>query len=216
VLTIPVNLNTIIEILPLATFVIALVTLIVTLANFFRNKAKIKVLQIQKGTTYILKPDRDDSKNPDVYWNKDYRILADIVITNNSALPISIIEFKLNDDLIFNSYTQPGNTYTVTIRPFNNLDKNGIIFARGDSLSKVFEMKDSYIQPVFDIPPYTSIRGHLFFHYNDESKAQVGKNILKVVTSRRVFTSEIEIYESVHSALELPKDIQKDRNQSFD
>jgi hypothetical protein len=208
-------LKIVIDTLPIATFLIAVLTFIITFANFYRNRAKIKVLQIDNSISYIIKPDFIDEKTPDVYWNEDYRVIVDVIITNKSALPISIIEFTLNDDLTFNSYSRFGNIYNVTIQPMLERDKNGVLFSIGKAEIKALEIENSYINPVADIPPYTSVRGHLFFHYHDPNKAKVGLNNLNIKTSRGSFSFPVEIYEFVESALELPSSIQKARNENF-
>ncbi|MGN7938519.1 hypothetical protein [Metabacillus sp. 22489] len=205
----------IIDLLPLATFLIAVLTFIITFTNFYRNRAKIGILQIDNSTSCIIKPDFTDYDTPDVYWHEDYRAILDVVISNRSALPISIIEYKLNDGLIFNSYSKFGSNYKITTQPKIEKDSKGVIFAMGKELSKIFYIEDSYLKPVTDIPPYTSVRGFIFFHYHDKNKVKIGINKLQVVTSRKTFSFQVKISEYVESALQLPSSIQKARNENF-
>lgn len=202
------------NIIPIATFLISLVTLFITFANFQRNTADITCEQIGNNSlASIIKPDRVDLEMPDVYWQNDFRAIIDVIITNKSALPISIIEFTLNNKRTFNSYSKPGDRYCATTKPRNTIH-NGVVFS-GSEHQTIFFIEDKWLQPVFDIPPYTSIRGTLFFHFNDPNDVMVGDNTLEVITSRKNFVFTIKISGNVHSALPLPDRILRARDENF-
>ncbi|PEM83675.1 hypothetical protein CN639_21505 [Bacillus toyonensis] len=203
------------NIIPIAAFFISLATFIITLANFQRNKASINCRQLRdNGTAHILKPDRIDQKTPDVYWHNDFRVIIDVIITNESALPISIIEFTLNNKLNFNSYSQPNNEYSTTTKAGKEVH-NGIISFSGNEHKLIFPVNDTWLKPVIDIPPYTSLRGHLFFHFNEIEDVNIGNNTLEIVTSRKTFFFQVKISESVHSVLPLPNSILEARDEKF-
>lgn len=189
------------NIIPIAAFLISLATFIVTFANFRRNKASIKCKQL--GDDYIaciIKPDRIDLNTPDVYWHKDFRVIMDVIITNESALPISVIEFTLNNKLKFNSYSKPGDEYSVTTSPKEEIH-NGVSFS-GIEQKSVFPIGDDWLNPVIDIPPYTTLRGHLFFHFNDINDVSIGNNTLSIITSRKTFSFPIKVSDSIQSVLQ--------------
>lgn len=198
----------------LGTFFIAFLTFGITFSNFYRNRATIKVSQYPDSLSALIKPDFIDTKNPDFYWHNGYRLIADIIITNKSAKPISIIEFKLNKNLKFNSYSKPGTLYEITITPRKQKLGNGII-AYGKSESKLFPINDQWLQPIVEIQPFTSVRGHLFFHFPDKDMVKKERNILEVITSRKTFTTNLDVYE-IHESPVLPsKEILEARDQNF-
>ncbi|PGC69309.1 hypothetical protein COM21_07970 [Bacillus toyonensis] len=202
------------NIIPIATFLISLVTFIITFANFQRNKANITCEQIGNNSlASIMKPDRIDLETPDVYWQNDFRAIIDVIITNKSALPISIIEFTLNNTRTFNSYSKPGNRYCATTQPRDTIH-NGVL-SSGTEHQTIFFIDDKCLQPVLDIPPYTSIRGTLFFHFNDPNDVMVGDNTLEIITSRKNFVFSIKISGNVHSVLPLPDRILRARDEKF-
>lgn len=203
------------NIIPIAAFFISLATFIITLANFRRNKASIKCRQLRDNwIAHILKPDRIDQDTPDVYWQNDFRVIIDVIITNESALPISIIEFTLNNKLNFNSYSRPNDEYSITTKAGKEMH-NGVVSFSGTEEKLIFPINDTWLKPVMDIPPYTSLRGHLFFHFNEIDDVNIGNNTLEIVTSRKTFSFQVKISDSVHSVLPLPNSILEDRDEKF-
>ncbi|HFJ9270707.1 TPA: hypothetical protein ACGW6O_001116 [Bacillus cereus] len=203
------------NIIPIAAFLISLATFIITLANFRRNRASIKCRQLRDNwVALILKPDRTDLKTPDVYWHNDFRVILDVIITNESALPISVIEFNLNNKLNFNSYSKPNDEYSITTKAGKEVH-NGVVSFSGNEHKLIFPMNDTWLKPVINIPPYTSLRGHLFFHFNEKDDVNIGNNTLKIITSRKTFSFQVKISDSVHSVLPLPNKILEARDESF-
>ncbi|PHA22040.1 hypothetical protein [Bacillus wiedmannii] len=195
------------NIIPIAAFLISIATFFITFANFWRNRANITCSQ-PRGlhTAHILKPDRIDTETPDVYWHTDFRVIIDVIITNKSALPISIIEFKLNDSFKFTSYSRPSSNYCVTTTSAKRV-QNAITFYGAEERSFDFQIDDTWLQPIIDIPPYTSLRGHLFFHFNDISNVGIGKNTLEIITSRKAFSFPIRISDKLISVAPLPNEV---------
>ncbi|WP_217563222.1 hypothetical protein, partial [Paenibacillus sp. GbtcB18] len=190
------------NIIPVTALSISIATFIITFKNFWRNRANIECIQLENSMAVVLKPDRIDTKTPDVYWDSDYRVIMDVIITNKSALPISIIEFTLNNTSKFNSYSKPSPEYNVTIQP-GKQEQDGIIHYAEEEIL-FFPIEDSWLQPVIDIPPYTSLRGHLLFRFNDKSEVHIGNNMLEVITSRKTFSFQVKITKEALSAIPLP------------
>lgn len=195
------------EIINNGTFIVVVITFLITLNNAYNNRASIEIRQLPGSKSALIQPDFIDTDTPDVYWQDKYRVLIDVVIINQSAQPISIIEFVLNDKVNFNSYSLPGSQYTVTVSPEKETE-NGLTF-HGSKRSKTYLINDSWLQPLFDIPPYTSTRGFLFFHLPKEDLVDIGHNKLQIFTSRKTFIKDLEIYELEKSRLQLPDDIHK-------
>ncbi|MFJ8521423.1 hypothetical protein [Bacillus cereus] len=191
------------NIIPIAAFLISLATFFITFANFWRNRAKIECIQPDGVSAHIIQPDRIDLETPDVYWQSDFRVIMDVIITNKSALPISIIEFKLNNRFKFNSYSKPGTEYPVTTKSAKQIHNN-IEFYDGDERKLEFQISDKWLQPIIDIPPYTSLRGHLFFHASDTNDLNIGENTLEIVTSRKKFSFQVKLNNKLNSVIPLP------------
>ncbi|MGI8277342.1 hypothetical protein [Bacillus mycoides] len=138
----------------------------------------------------------------------------DVIITNKSALPISIIEFKLNNRFKFNSYSKPGTEYPVTTKSAKEVHNN-ITFYSGEERKLEFQISDKWLQPIIDIPPYTSLRGHLFFHANDISDLNIGENTLEIVTSRKNFSFQVKPFNKLDTVIPLPDEVQKVREANL-
>lgn len=190
------------NILPISSFATSIATFLITYLNYREGKATLEVTQIGRAKSSILiKPDRPDRKNPDVYWDSEYRVLSEVIITNKSSKPISIIEFKLNDNFIFNGYTKPGECYKVTTKP-TKYKSTPSISIEGVEECATFPISDNWLKPVLTIPPHTSTRGYLFFNIkSDTSDVRIGKNDLTIITSRKDFKAELEIFEKCNSVL---------------
>ncbi len=195
----------------IGTFLIAVLTFIITFVNFYNNRAAVTVTQNENSQSVLIKPDFIDQKTPDVYWHHDYRIISDIIITNKSSKPISIIEFVLNEKYLFNSYHLPSDEYQVTINPREVKVKGGVAF--GKLKKNSYPIGKHWFSPIIDIPPQTSIRGHLFFHLHNEDDIFDKNNELKLITSRKTFITNLDIFEIHESRLPLPRNIQSARDQ---
>lgn len=208
--------NTLIKILVEYTnfgiLLLALLTFFITFANFYRNRATIKVVQFPVSESVMIKPDFINTESPDKYWHNEYRLIVDIIITNRSAKSISIIEFSLNQNMKFNSYHSPGKLYQVTVTPKNRIHNSGVVFS-GSSKKYLYPIEDRWLQPVLDIPPYTSIRGYLYFHFPDKNMVNKKQNKLDIITSRKKFTTHLNVYEFHESAISPPEEILKARHE---
>jgi len=115
-------------------------------------------------------------------------ILADIILTNKSSEPISILEFSIPDFPVFNSYSNTKDSFTVTTA------ENSKMIIGKDSPIK-------YLKPEVTIGPYTSLRGYIFFWSGLERDLDISKDItLTIKTSRKNFEEKIKIngkYDSI-------------------
>ncbi|WP_255257756.1 hypothetical protein [Bacillus cereus] len=201
------------NLIPFVALIVSLATFFITI--FWRNRAKIGFNQLNDtNMAIILKPDRIDTKTPDVYWNSDFRVIMDVIITNKSALPISIIEFTLNNQFKFNSYTRPSSEYTVTLQA-TKVEQDGMVTHYGGGRKRTFPIEDTWLQPMIDIPPYTSLRGHLLFRFNDKSDVHIGNNTLRIITSRKTFSFQVKITEELFSVAPSPEEVRKVRDSNL-
>lgn len=203
------------NLLPIATLFTSIATFLITFRNHWETRTRLEVIQLgRQKTSILIKPDRTDAETPDVYWDAEYRVLSEVIITNKSSKPISIIEFQLNNKYSFNSYTAPGECYTITLQPSRIKDDNGVTSCLGTSKTISFTLKDFWLQPVLTIPPHTSIRGYLFFNLrNDHSDVQLGKNELSVLTSRKTIKYPLTIYKEYLSLLPPEEQFSQDASQ---
>lgn len=197
----------------IGTFLIAVLTFIITFVNFYNNRASLELSQPTESKSVLIKPDFVDLKTPDRYWHNEYRLIIDVILTNKSSKPISVIEFVLNDKLIFNSYHVPGPEYHITIQP-RKTKVNGMI-GLGTSKTAIYPIGNLWLNPIIDIPPQTSVRGHLFFHFSNKELVQNKRNKLKIITSRKTFAKYLDVSETQMSCLSPPTEIQRARDQSF-
>lgn len=163
---------------------------------FYQERASISLIQDYKGKrTHSFSFDGWSSTNtkrspkyPDSFAGSSYRLLSEVVITNNSSLPISIISFTLNDTLSYDAYVDGGNYYLITTR------ENSKTFL-GSPMSPI-----NYLQPNFNIDPYTSVRGNIFFNLgHSENFFKMDIHDLKVQTSRGVFNFKLKVPNHIES-----------------
>lgn len=200
--------------LSIATYITASVTCFIAYLNYRSKKPNIKFEQINSRSSSVFKPDRVDTENPDVYWQDDYRAIFDVIISNRSEAPISIIEFTLNNKLILNSYTQTGGKYTVTTDDGKE-EINGLTAFSGVTKQMHFNVDNSILNPIVNIPAHSAVRGFLLFRTNDKKDIQSEKNILRIRTSRKIFKFYLKSYEYYESCLPLPDTVVKARNHKF-
>lgn len=190
------------NIIAFLALIVSAIALSFTVLNYLETRAKINIKQINRKSSFLIKPDRVSDTNPDVYWNSAYRVISDVVITNSSSKPITIVEFRLNNKFTFNGYTNPGESYSAKTQLSEYRTKEGIVIGQ-PSKSERFPILDSWLKPIITIPPHTAIRGHLFFNVDNSSDVQIGKNNLTIITSRKTFKTKLEITEEHMSLLPL-------------
>lgn len=170
------------------------VSLFVASTNYWRSRPKIKVMQSKnENRSWILKSYDGlyaGVKHQSLKPKMESIALIEVIITNDSSLPISILEFHIKGAHPFQSYTYTNENYKVS-------PKSGgpIHFSSPNSPL-------NYLQPEFTLEPYTSKRGHILFWMYDKESLQPGTHRMVVVTSRKKFTHKIKISDTFESAEE--------------
>lgn len=176
------------------TILISALTLLITIIGFWKSwwqsQAKLKIDETEIESLFLKSFDgcmNDSLSNP--YDPKFYSIiLIDIIITNKSSHPISIIEFSTPEFPKFNSYSKTKESFKVTYR-----ENSTLLVGRDEPIK--------YLKPEFIIKPYTSERGFIFFWSGTEHDLDISKKIpITVKTSRKKFKFKVKIrsvYESI-------------------
>ncbi|ENY3075330.1 hypothetical protein [Listeria monocytogenes] len=189
------------NLIPITVFIVSLVTFYFALSNYLNQRPKLRLQQrnLQK-TSIIIEPDRNSDIDPDIHHHIPYRVICEVVLTNDSSLPISIIEFNLNNELVFNSYSQPGSKYEFSSNDIKTLPEheNSIRGYGKHKIKETFPVGEYTLKPIIKLEPYSSVRGYLYFKFRDKEQVCVGENKLQVTTSRKTFNFDIMIDESLY------------------
>lgn len=172
------------------------VSIFIGLVNYYSSKPKLSIItpasELQK---CIFEPDRNSANDPDKFFNYKYRIFIDLIINNQSRMPISIYEIRLNDDLKITPYNDMGDSYELTIDNGQRDLGNGIK-GYGPNRKMGITINGNQLQPIINLNPYSSIRGMLVFKYNHEiSKFLKNKQQLKVLTPIKTFSFSIDAFQ---------------------
>lgn len=151
----------------------------------FRYVAEFKHLKVilgySKYSSILLLPNRKGENSPDKYSSYLYRVILDVVITNKSSKPISIIACSLGAlDIKYTHYMNPG-IYRVN---------DGKITYTYD-LTKT----NSFNFPI-TLAPYESLESNLVFLVNNKNDIELGEcssNQLKLITSRGTSSFKLPI-----------------------
>lgn len=176
------------------------VSIFIGLVNYYSSKPKISVI-IPNGVLNksIFEPDRDSANEPDKFWNFKYRIFIDIIISNQSRMPISIYEIRLNG-LKITPYNIVGTTYEVTTQSGHKMLPHGIEASGGPTNKMGLDIDDHQLKPIIDLKPYSSVRGMLVFRFNgDVEEFQKRNKTLKLLTPLKEFDfpiGEFQFFEN--------------------
>ncbi|MEB6013812.1 hypothetical protein [Enterococcus faecium] len=166
--------------------------------NIWISRAQIKVIQTDKAArSYFIKSFDGcyRSYSPPIKPEESYEpnivsvLLIEVIITNKSSLPISILEFSTKDFCAnpFTSYSYTKDFFTITTP--QGVTKLGT----PDSPLK-------FIQPEFTLQPYTSERGYIMFWSGREENFITPQKItLETITSRKIFKAKINIPDHIES-----------------
>lgn len=170
------------------------VSVFVASTNYWRSRPKIKIKQSEnENRSWILKTYDGlyaAVKHQSIKPKMGSIALVEVIITNDSSLPISILEFQIEGAHPFQSYTYTNEKYKITPEYGAPIH----ISSPDDPLN--------YLKPEFTLGPYTSIRGHILFWMYDKESIQPGVHRMAVVTSRKKFTYKIKISDTLESAKE--------------
>lgn len=167
------------------------ISIVVAWNSAWKSRASLKIDNLKEGL--FLKSFDGCIKSysfEDYYYSPNFYsvILIDLIITNKSSNPISILEFSIPEFPIFNSYSTTQDAFFITTK------ENFKIHIGGNIPIK-------YLKPEFTIAPYTSVRGHVLFWSGYECVIDRDKDIpLTIKTSRKTFKKDIQI-KSVYSSI---------------
>jgi len=169
--------------------------------NYYSSKPKLSII-ISDGelSKSMFEPDRDSENNPDKFWRFKYRIFIDITISNQSRIPISIHEIRLNNALIITPYNIVGKSYEVTTQSNHKILDYGIE-AFGGSIKKLgIDIDDNQLKPIINLKPYSSVRGIMVFRYNGNPEDFLdNKKELQLLTPLKTFDfsiGEFQFYDN--------------------
>lgn len=176
-----------------------LISLIIAFRDIWTARRNIKVTQTDDTVRSGFLRSFDGcikSHSPDIPLNLGPNfhsvLLIEIIITNRSSLPISILEFSLSPEdglASFNSYSDTQDSFKITVNT-----KSTVHFGYPTSPIK-------YLQPEFTLDPYTSDRGYIFFWSGLERNFDIDKKIsLNIHTSRGIIKKWVIVktsYESI-------------------
>ncbi|UFT98118.1 hypothetical protein KO561_12990 [Radiobacillus kanasensis] len=184
----------------MAAIIISLFSLFVSLFVAFRNvwisRKNIDVTQTDNAIRSLFIKSYDGcmvSHSYQVKPDNSPKIisagLAEIVVTNKSSLPISILEFSIPDYPAFSSYSPTKDSFTITT------EENSRTVV-GDDYSPL-----EYLKPEFTLDPYTSRRGYIMFWSGLETdNMPIEEDIpLKILTSRGQINKIIKFSSSLES-----------------
>lgn len=169
-----------------------IISLIVSWNSWWRSRANISIEQTHNADRSLYFKSIDASLkdfNPETRPIFKSVLLIEVILTNKSSLPISILEFIIDDFPTFDLYSYTDDYFEVTWKD------NSVV-----ELGKDFPIK--YLKPEFTIEPYTSERGYIFFWSGIERDLDINEKILLTVkTSRREFRKKVKVsgkYDSIN------------------
>ncbi|MFW3538013.1 hypothetical protein [Vagococcus fluvialis] len=184
--------------------------------NIWLSRARIDIVQTDKADRSMFIKSFDGN-SPGYEYSIPLKngpimksvLLIEVIITNKSSLPISILEFYTKDfpSNSFTSYSDTKESFRITERP------NSVV-----SIGEDYPIK--YLQPEFTIQPYTSERGYLLFWTGTENEVfQTPSEIdLNVSTSRKKFNFKVRIpstYKSIKKEVRYTQDDNGDIIETF-
>lgn len=174
-----------------------LISFMVAFNSWWRARAVIKIEQPDNGSRSTFLKSFDGCNKVYEYElsekgkslpNFHSIILIEVIITNASSLPLSVLEFSIPNYPKFNSYTHTQDSFTVT-------------YTNNSTISYGTDSPIPYLQPEFTLEPYTSVRGFIYFWSGQERDFDTNTHTsLTIRTSRKDFNKKILIdakYESI-------------------
>ncbi len=175
--------------------------------NIWLSRAKIKVIQTDNASRsfYMQSFDGNSPIYSGEFEHREFpymksALLIELIITNKSSLPISVLEFYTKDftSNAFTSYSETKDSFVVTTSESSSV-----------RIGNDYPIK--YLQPEFTIQPYTSERGYILFWsgLEDETFVTPKKITLGIKTSRKSFKFPIKIpasFKSINKTVRYSKD----------
>lgn len=173
-------------VVPITTLVFSSFAFYISFSESRRKKFNLKIDFFSLCEEWLI--DRESNDLPDVYHQNKYRMIDAVLLTNNSSLPITITEFKIQGiDSKLNPYTRIGNSYSTTVvSPIKSIAP-GVTAHSGGGVKKTADLETFPPIPLpITIAPYESVTTTLMFRYDEPLE---GKNInIEIQSSRGVKT----------------------------
>lgn len=188
-----------ITIIPILVSIFSLgISLFVAIRSFYISRPSLELIQTDDAARSLFIQSFDGSQASFSLDFKDNELddpsiasalLIEIVLINKSSLPLSVLEFQINDDRLpgfqsFTSYSPIPSSFEITTR----------------ENSKTIFRNINYIQPEFTLDPYMASRGYILFWSGLETNLQTTDPLdLKIITSRKNFDFKVKYSGSVES-----------------
>lgn len=203
--------------------ILTIIGLYLSIRKYQEDRPHLSVrLSESKAASFICLPYRDSDTTPDPYWHRPYRVLMDVIITNNSAKPISIDSFNLVDKASFHPFFQVGEKYSIPLNKARINANPSDLLVRTDTGSEkeielIYNEKEAAFKFPLDLPPYSSRRGKLVFALESLSDVSLGdKNKLTLSTSRGPFSYQLVISVFLQTVQTLPEKYRPENIQTKD
>lgn len=189
---------------------VALVSLSIAYLAYCKGKPNLCLTQSGKPkTSVIIEPEWDNKveNSPDLYENRRYRLISEVVLRNKSSNPVAINSFTLNNFFEYNQYSQPGLEYSVELVADKIELQNGLTIS-GVGESGVFRISEKWLKPTIRLEPFDVKQGYLFWplYEQDLDRIKIGSlNTLTVSTTFGTFEYQIMIDEIVRRDKKLSK-----------
>lgn len=185
--------------IPTSTFLLSIFAFFFTLTEFLKKRAKIKLDIIRKDELMELVPDRQSYTEPDVLWHFPRRLFPNVVISNLSSNPITVLDIVINDTISFEKYHDLYAPEYIATTQTDRFKVNGGFLINGDGTKQTgMRIEGKVLDSIFTIPPYTSISGVLFFAYD---KSLLGENKATIKTSTKDFNFKLTVSKECVSVL---------------
>lgn len=182
----------------LAASALAIPSFILSVRNYWVSRPHLEIQQLHLDhAACVIEPEFEDQYNPDIYHDRRYRIILEIIIKNRSSNPISLISFNINGHEL-NSYNQPANDYRVHVRK-GEKTFNGITTYGPDKIVG-FNPGAHIITPTITLGPFESVQGYLVWPLYEKELPSINigdKNSLSINTTFNSYNYSVEITELV-------------------
>ncbi|MGJ5606407.1 hypothetical protein KNO54_00390 [Latilactobacillus sakei] len=182
-----------------AASALAVPSFILSARNYWVSRPHLAIQQLHRPhTACVIEPEFDEKYNPDIYIDRRYRILLEIIIKNKSSNPISLISFNLNGHEL-NSYTKLNSNYQVHTLSGTKVI-NGITIVGANDLTEGFPIGSHLVSPTVTLGAFESLQGYLVWPLYEKELPSInigGKNSLSINTTFKSYNYSVEITELV-------------------
>lgn len=185
--------------LALAASALAIPSFILSVRNYWISRPHLAIQQLHRPhTACIIEPEFDEKYYPDIYRDRRYRVLLEIIVKNKSSNPISLISFNLNGHEI-NSYTKLNSNYQVHTVNGKKVS-HGVTFMGAKDWIEGFPIASHIITPTVTLDPFESLQGYLVWPLYEKELPSInigGENSLSINTTFKNYDFSVVIDELV-------------------